>query len=424
MVKKGYKQTGVGVIPEDWEVVSLNSLSIGGMQNGVFYEVDRKGTGVSFLNVGDLYRETPIRCSSLQKFNATQSEIDRFRINSGDLFFTRSSIVPSGIAYCNWYYGLDDEVTVFDSHVVRFKTDLNKVVPMYLYLQCISPSSRKYFIANSKTATMTTIDQTILGDCQIALPLLQEQEKIAQTISDIDNLISNYEKLIAKKKAIKQGAMQDLLTGKIRLNEYSDKLTVSRIRDLFYYINGKAMETCFNNNYGYKVISIGNFSTNSKYIDTGIYVDYSYAGDLKKLIAKKNDLVMILNDKTAIGTILGRVLWIDCDNKYIVNQRSVILRLINSSFSANYFYYLLNSSVVREVIMKKSKPGTQIYLNLPDVLELNIQYTTNIEEQAAIASILSDMDNEIEELEQKLNKTRKLKQGMMQQLLTGKIRLY
>ena len=62
MVRPGYKQTELGVIPEDWDVVSLNSLSIGGMQNGVFYEVDRKGSGVSFLNVGDLYGDTPIKC--------------------------------------------------------------------------------------------------------------------------------------------------------------------------------------------------------------------------------------------------------------------------------------------------------------------------------------------------------------------------
>ena len=189
------------------------------------------------------------------------------------------------------------------------------------------------------------------------------------------------------------------------------------------FVSGKSLENYFNCNLGYKVISIGNYSTDSKYIESNTYVDYSYGVNFEKLIAHKNALAMILNDKTSVGTILGRVLLLDDENSYIINQRSVVMRLKNKNLCAKYFYYLINSDAVRSVIVKKSKPGTQIYLNLPDVLDLSITYTPNIEEQNAVASILSDMDNEIEALEQKLAKTRQLKQGMMQQLLTGKIRL-
>ena len=232
MVKKGYKQTEVGVLPEDWAIKKLINLSDGGMQNGTFYEGSRKGTGVYFLNVGNLYQAAPIIPQTLGKFDASKDEIDRFRVKNGDLFFTRSSIVPSGIAYCNWYKDSGDNTTVFDSHVVRFKTDTDQVNPMYLYLQCVSQESRKYFISNAKVATMTTIDQAQIGNCLIPVPSLTEQKNIAEAISDADRIIRLLEKLIIKKKAIKQGAMQELLTGKRRLPGYCNKWKTDIIPDV------------------------------------------------------------------------------------------------------------------------------------------------------------------------------------------------
>lgn len=232
MVKPGYKQTEVGVLPEDWAIKKLINLSDGGMQNGTFYEGSRKGTGVYFLNVGNLYQAAPIIPQTLGKFDASKDEIDRFRVKNGDLFFTRSSIVPSGIAYCNWYKDSGDNTTVFDSHVVRFKTDTDQVNPMYLYLQCVSQESRKYFISNAKVATMTTIDQAQIGNCLIPVPSLTEQKNIAEAISDADRIIRLLEKLIIKKKAIKQGAMQELLTGKRRLPGFSGEWETRTLHEM------------------------------------------------------------------------------------------------------------------------------------------------------------------------------------------------
>lgn len=209
--------------PKDWRIVLLSELSIEGFQNGLFYEVARKNKGIPIINVGDLYKSSPIANDKLELFNATAEEIKRYQVFNGDLFFTRSSIVPSGIAFCNWYRCSEKKAVVFDSHVVRFKTNTDVVNPMYLYLACIRPDARKYFLANAKTATMTTIDQTVLGRCPIPYPALKEQTAIAEAVSDADNLIFSLQKLIEKKKAIKQGTMQELLTGKKRLPGFSGK---------------------------------------------------------------------------------------------------------------------------------------------------------------------------------------------------------
>jgi restriction endonuclease S subunit len=215
-IQEGYKQTEVGVIPEDWGISTVNNVSLAPMQNGLFYEPQRKGKGVPLINVGDMYASAPIDVSSLDLFDATHSEIKVFKVQKGDLFFTRSSIVPSGIAYCNTFKE-ENTVAVFDSHLIRVRPDPKVMDADFLYLNCIANHARKFLISSAKTATMTTIDQGAIKKCPVLVPPLKEQTAIANALSDVDNLIASLETLIAKKNAIKTASMQQLLTGKKRL---------------------------------------------------------------------------------------------------------------------------------------------------------------------------------------------------------------
>ena len=394
MVKPGYKQTEIGVIPEDWDIVKLIDLSDGGMQNGVFYAVDRKGKGVRFLNVGNLYGTAPITPQTLERFDATKEEINRFRIKSGDLFFTRSSIVPSGIAYCNWYKDVDDCVTVFDSHVVRFKTDTDKVNPMYLYLQCISHSARRYFISNAKVATMTTIDQSQIGNCLVPIPSsFTEQGQIAQSISDIDNLIVVYEKLLRKKKAIKQGAMKELLTGKKRLPGYATPWVSRKLCDI------APLQRGFDLPY-------------SQLEDGPIPVVFSNGINAHHRVAMVKGPGVITGRS---GTI-GKLHYVDGD--YWPHNTTLWV----TDFKGNnprFVYYLFHLVNWTDYMTGSGVPT----LNRNDVHEKVISIPGDVEEQESIAVVLSEVDSEITALEEKLDKYRRVKQGMMQQLLTGKTRL-
>lgn len=105
--------------PEDWKRRTLSELIDGGFQNGLFFEVDRKNKGVPIINVGDLYGDVPIS-NRMALFDATLEEIKSFGVKSGDVFFTRSSIVPSGIAMCNVYLSEEEKPVVFDSHVIKY----------------------------------------------------------------------------------------------------------------------------------------------------------------------------------------------------------------------------------------------------------------------------------------------------------------
>lgn len=392
--------------PKDWRIVLLSELSIEGFQNGLFYEVARKNKGIPIINVGDLYKSSPITNDKLELFNATAEEIKRYQVFNGDLFFTRSSIVPSGIAFCNWYRCSEKKAVVFDSHVVRFKTNTDVVNPMYLYLACIRPDARKYFLANAKTATMTTIDQTVLGRCPIPYPALKEQTAIAEAVSDADNLIFSLQKLIEKKKAIKQGTMQELLTGKKRLPGFSGKRKRKKLGNYIKFEVGFPFKSQYFNSQHIGLRLIKNRDLKS---DDQVY--YTTEDVSSEYIVNNGDVLVGMDgDFTPCIWRKGVAL---------LNQR--VGRIGAFGMDLLFSYYLLQQPL--QELQIGTGATTVKHLSHFDVEELELTFPEEIKEQQAIAQALSDMDNDIEQLEKKLSKYQQIKQGMMQDLLTGRIRL-
>ena len=401
--------------PKDWRIVLLSELSIEGFQNGLFYEVARKNKGIPIINVGDLYKSSPIANDKLELFNATAEEIKRYQVFNGDLFFTRSSIVPSGIAFCNWYRCSEKKAVVFDSHVVRFKTNTDVVNSMYLYLACIRPDARKYFLANAKTATMTTIDQTVLGRCPIPYPALKEQTAIAEAVSDADNLIFYLQKLIEKKKAIKQGAMQELLTGKKRLPGFSGEWSKQQLGDICNIVNGGTPSTSIAEFWNGKILwctptDITSCSTKYIYTTESKITESGLKASSATLLPKG---ALLLCSRATIGEV--RI----AGNTICTNQGFKSL-VVHQNISNEWLYYMVH--VLKFNMLEKAIGSTFLEISKKDLAELDI-IVPEFTEQKAIAQVLSDMDSEIELLEKKLAKYQQIKQGMMQELLTGRIRL-
>ena len=197
---------------------------------------------------------------------------------------------------------------------------------------------------------------------------------------------------------------------------------IVRLGDVCQYQNGRSLEKYFNNRMGYKVISIGNYSATGRYIENSCYISSKHSDDISKFILKRNDLTILLNDKTSIGTIIGRALFIEEGNKYVFNQRTMRLSFFNQYYS-KFIYYMINSEDVHKIIMNKAKPGTQIYVNTNDILEVLIALPQNYDEQIRIAEVFDDTDNLLQSLQKLIDKKKKVKQGAMQELLTGKKRL-
>ena len=138
------KQTEIGEIPEDWQISDLKSVTTL-IQNGLFFEPKRKGKGIPLINVGDMYKSSPIAVEELDLFDANSTEKNIYKVKDGDLLFTRSSIVPSGIAFCNVYFEDSKNIdVVFDSHLIKATPKSELVDSKYLYLNCTSKVARNY----------------------------------------------------------------------------------------------------------------------------------------------------------------------------------------------------------------------------------------------------------------------------------------
>ena len=299
------------------------------------------------------------------------------------------------------------------------------LIPSYLNAWTGAPPSRQYFlVAGKQTTNLASINKTALGQLPIALPPTKaEQEAIAEALSDTDALIESLEQLIAKKRHLKQGAMQELLTGKKRLPGFQVKSgykqteigiipedwNVKLLPEICRFRGGKAHEQF--------ISELGQYvCVNSKFISTeGVVRKYSTANFC---CANKGDVLMVMSDLPN-GKALAKAFLSDHDSLYAVNQRVCALTAYRDS--SNFLFYVLNRN---PYFLQFDNGVSQTHLLNNVFAACQIPLPPTEAEQTAIAAILSDMDAEIAALETKLAKTRQLKQGMMHNLLTGKIRLF
>jgi type I restriction enzyme S subunit len=254
-----------------------------------------------------------------------------------------------------------------------------------------------------------------------------EQTAIATALSDVDALISGLESLITKKQAIKTATMQQLLTGKTRLPQFAhhpdgttkgykqtelglvpEDWDIFSLLEIANLIHGKAHEPYVVDTGAYIVV-------NSKFVSTeGKVRKYCSQNDCA---AKKGDILMVLSDLPN-GKALAKCFYVDQDDIYAVNQRVCIFR--TNAFDSKYLQLILNRY---KYFLALDDGVTQTHILNGDIANCQLFAPINKEEQTSIAQILSDMDEEIQALEVRLSKTKQIKQGMMQVLLTGKVRL-
>jgi len=383
-LKKGYKQTDIGVIPKDWEVKRLNEIAP--LQRG--FDLPNKE-----LQKG-IY---PVVCS-----NGIVNYHNKFQTKAPGIITGRSGTIGKVTFVEDDYWPHNTTLWV---------TDFKGNNPKYIYYLYLSIKLER-FATGSGVPTLNRND--VHSFCVPLPPTKAEQTAIATALSDADALIQSMEKLIAKKRLIKQGAMQELLKPK-------EDWVVKKLGKICDFQNGTSLERFFNKNEGYSVISIGNYSSSGKYVETNTFIDKVHSDEIAKFLLKKNELTLLMNDKTSIGTIIGRVLLIEQDDKYVFNQRTMRLKPKNN-YNSLFLYHLINSDFIHKKIVLLAKPGTQIYVNTNDIIDLEL-FIPKPEEQTRIATILSDIDTEISAMETKLAKYKQVKQGMMQELLTGRIRL-
>ncbi len=261
---------------------------------------------------------------------------------------------------------------------------------------------------SSVGSTMINLNQSTLRELVVQAPPLPEQRAIAAALSDVDALLAKLDALIAKKRDLKQAAMQQLLTGQTRLPGFSGEWEVKNLPDVCRFRSGKAHEQHISEAGRYVCV-------NSKFISTdGSVRKFSSANFCP---ARKGDVLMVMSDLPN-GRALAKAYLVEADDIYVVNQRVCALTAYRDC--PEYLFYALNRN---SYFLKFDDGVNQTHLLNNVFQKCPVLVPPNVVEQRAIATLLSDMDAEITTLEARRDKSQALKQGMMQALLTGRIRL-
>ena len=409
--------------PEDWKRRTLSELIDGGFQNGLFFEVDRKNKGVPIINVGDLYGDVPIS-NRMALFDATLEEIKSFGVKSGDVFFTRSSIVPSGIAMCNVYLSEEEKPVVFDSHVIKYSANRKQVNPVYLALQCRMPFARNHLIGRAKTATMTTIDQKGIGSCPIYMPDVPEQDAIVDTLATFDAYIANLSELIEKKKAIRDGALEDLVSGRTRLAGFHKEWVPIPFEKYFTLLK--------NNTYAREQLSehgnIGNIHYGDILVKFGnIVSDKDEVPRLKDGIVYSEKWLLqekdVLIADTAEDETVGKAIQIGTMSYPVVGGLHTIVCRPNVQTATGFLGYYINSKSFHDQLLPHITGIKVSSVSKKSIKTTELLIPSEVEEQEAITGVLVSMDDEIKDLENERNKMIQIREGAMDDLLTGRVRL-
>lgn len=274
---------------------------------------------------------------------------------------------------------------------------------------------------------MASLNTKLMNAFKVILPTVEEQKNIAALLSDMDTLVSTLEKQISKKKAIKQGAMQELLTGKRRLPGSSGEWRTEIIPNVLQKQEGikigpfgsqlrkeYLLEDGPYRVYGQENVYAQDFSIGNRYLNREKY------RQLQSCEIHSGDFLI-----STMGTVGKCAIVPSSIQPGIMDSHLIRLRINEQKLMPEYLLHLFSEDLgyLKGQTSKLSVGGIMDGLSTKIVNALNVFYPEDLSEQKAIADILSEMDMEIAALEEKLAKYRQVKQGMMQQLLTGKIRL-
>lgn len=426
MVKEGYKQTEIGIIPEEWDLISFENCFLV-LSNNTLSRADMNYNGGELRNIhyGDiLVKFSAVTDCGAERLPYVNTELVK-KVSKG--FLRDGDIIIADTAEDDTV-GKATEVVVGDGnkvvsglHTIPCRPKDDKMfAPMWLGYFINHNTYHNQLLPYITGIKVSSISKSAIAGTKIAVPKTDEQIKIVAALFDIDDLITNLEKLIAKKKAIKQGAMQELLSGKRRLPGFDGEWKTETWGDVLSgFCSGatpyRGIPTYFKGSI--KWVSSGELNYNVIY-DTLEHISFEAANKTSLTLHPEGTFLMAITGLEAAGTrgscaLLG--------TPATTNQSCMaIYSTCKMSTSFLFHNYTLYGD---ELALKYCQGTKQQSYTAAIVKKLPITYPVDVDEQTAIAAVLDDMNKEISMLKEKLNKAVSIKQGMMSELLTGRIRL-
>lgn len=414
MIPYGYKQTEVGVIPEDWECVKIKDVATISMCKRIFANQTSTIGDVPFYKIGTFGKEADAYISSKlyveyrNKYSFPQK---------GDILISAAGTLGRTVVY-------DGEKAYFqDSNIVWL--DINKTRLCNEYL------NQYYKVvkwASSEGSTIARLYNGIIYATYISLPPLPEQQRIAEALSDVDGMISSLEKLIAKYKSIKTACLQQMFpqngetVPRMRLPGFTgawEQRKLSELASIHARIGWQNLRTSeFLDSGDYMLITGTDFNDGAINFSTCHYVERErYEQD--RNIQIHNGSILITKDGT-----LGKVAYVQGLSMPATLNAGVFNVQIKDAniVDEKYLFQYLKAPYLMDYVSKKATGGTIKHLNQNILVDFPVVMPKK-SEQILIGAYFQQLDSLITFHQRKLEKVQKIKQGMMQQLLTGKIRL-
>jgi type I restriction enzyme S subunit len=413
-VKPGYKRTEVGVIPEDWEAVKLGDLFtvVGG---GAFKSTDATKHGTRWLKIANVGINKILWSDESYLPNFFQSKHKCFLLKKGDFVLALTRPILDGklkIAQIK----SDDEPSLLNQRVGRIDV-LGGNDSEYIYHILQTESHVRAMLQSMAGTDPPNLSSRGISSILCATPRnFHEQHSIATALSDVDALLAKLDQLISKKRDLKQATMQQLLTGQTRLPGFSGEWEMKRLGGMLAYLgNGAVYKPA--SSFGFPVTRIETIADGA--------IDFSRVGyavptdELKKYRLKKGDILF-----SHINSIdhIGKVAIYESETALYHGMNLLLLRPSEAVLSRYLFYWLGSRQGRKQSATLAKQAVSQASINTVELKGLELLLPA-VDEQTAIAAVLYDSDAELATLEARRDKTHEIKKGMMQELLTGKVRL-
>lgn len=389
MVKENtMKQTEIGLLPEDWDVKKISQIS----------QIRTGGKNTQDKIENGLYPFI-VRSQTVERINSYSFDGEAI-LTAGD-----------GVGVGKVFHYLNGK---FDYHQRVYSiSNFDKNVSGFYFFKYFQNNFYYRIMQMTAKSSVDSVRMETIADMQIPLPPLPEQEAIAKVLSDADAWIESLEQLIAKKRLIKQGAMQELLSPKEDWEEYDFKNVV-------WFQEGPGLRNWQFTKQGMKVINVTNLENG--YLNLAKTTRHISIEEFEKMYKHfeidEDDIVV-----ASSGNSYGKVSVVRKQDLPLVMNTSVIRFKPSAKIGYNYLLIFLKSYLFKDQIDLLITGGAQPNFGPAHLNKIKIISPNSLTEQTRIATILSDMDAELEALEGQLGKARKVKQGMMQELLMGRVRL-
>ena len=419
LVKPRYKQTEVGVIPVDWEVMQLKQISpsqtVGLVINPSTHVT---ADGVVPMLVGSNIKPNKIEWEAARRISEGSNQaLPASQLFSGDLVVVRvgepgiTAVVPPELDGCNCasvmivrqHIGFDSQWLCY---VMNSKAGLAQIAGVQY-----GTAQKQFNISDAV-------------NFKYATPSVFEQRAIAEALSDTDALIESLDQLIAKKRDLKQGAMQELLTGKKRLPGFSGEWKVRYLDDVSWFQEGPGVRAWQFTASGMKLLNGTNIVRGVLNLDsTNRYISEAEAkGAYSHFLADEGDIV-IASSGITVEKFHEKVAFVTkVDLPFCMNTSTIRFKTNQGILAPAFLFHILTSDMFKRAIGGQATGSAQLNFGPSHIAKVQV-VLPEYGEQTVIATILSDMDTELAELQSRLAKARQIKQGMMQELLTGRIRL-